>query len=222
MIEFLIPLFTLLHARLGRRLRVLDPCHSNGKIIKHYEPYAGWIEFLHSPEMTAGGDFEVSHANLQRFKELNCDIAAFNPPWSANAFRVIMSVVLCLDIPVCFLCPSRCLDTDRFQQVFTGKELSGKAKMPRRLRFEEMERRLYDSGSLYWHFYGLPVGVRVDSTFGLPGRTVRMETAVHTPQREGENSVKSKRRLEQRKRARARALNARHIQTKTQAKGSGS
>ena len=83
MIEFLIPLFTLLHARLGRRLRVLDPCHSNGKIIKHYEPYAGWIEFLHSPEMTAGGDFEVSHANLQRFKELNCDIAAFNPPWSA-------------------------------------------------------------------------------------------------------------------------------------------
>ena len=61
----------------------------------------------------------------------------------------------------------------------------------------------------------------VDSTFGLPGRTVRMETAVHTPQREGENSVKSKRRLEQRKRAHARALIARQIQTKTQAKGSG-
>ena len=174
MIDFLLPLIKQLHAKLnGRHLRILDPFFSNGRVAEHWAEYP-WIDFVHDSNMTLGGSFEVNHANLQRFRDLKCDVVVTNPPWSAGALVQGLSILLGLDVPLVFLCPSRCKDTNSFNKAFHGLELSGHAQMPRMFRFED-QADMWDQGGLFWNCVRLPTDVQIDNTFGLPGSSIRMK-----------------------------------------------
>lgn len=205
MVDFLLPLIKKLHAKLsGRHLRILDPFFSNGGVVKHWAEYP-WIDFVHDPNMTLGGSFEVNNANLQRFRDLKCDVVVTNPPWSAGALVKGLSVLLGLDVPLVFLCPSRCKDTNSFNKAFHGLELSGQAKLPRTFRFED-QANMWDQGGLFWNCFRLPKDVQIDNTFGLPGNTVRVK--------ELDKKQKNNRRKQERKRKKRLQARQQRRQTK--------
>jgi hypothetical protein len=162
MIQSVIPMLFQYYKVHGfnRRMKVLDPCYSRGTIKKHFAKYSSWIEFIHHPEMTLGGEMELNEGNLELFKSLDPDVVLTNPPFSVKPLAIVMENLLKLsdnlNIPVVFLLPSKRVETYQFCEIAHDRTFS-KNKIPQ-LNFDGYKNGTgcREKSNLYWFFLNFP------------------------------------------------------------------
>jgi hypothetical protein len=162
MVQSVIPMLFQYYQLCGfnRRLKVLDPCYSRGTIKKHFAKYTSWIEFIHLPSMTLGGEMELNEGNLELFKSLDPDVVLTNPPFSKSPLAVVMENLLKLsdnlNIPVVFLLPSKRTETYTFSQICNGRTFY-QQKVPQ-LNFDQYEgcNGAREKSNLWWFLLNFP------------------------------------------------------------------
>jgi hypothetical protein len=128
----LMRLIRRMFVRLGRPVRVMDPCYCQGNLINvinaiNRDEGHKLILLIHRPTMSLGGSLEVNTNNLVKLKRFKVDLIMTNPPWSMHALCGVLNVLVELaqskNIPLLFLMPWRCTRTRMFRELFKTKTL---------------------------------------------------------------------------------------------------